>query len=68
MHENTDKRRQDLKSRYYFLCTCEKCEDLTSDYLKSSLLCPNCNGCVPFMTKNCIDCKFHIDPSLIEQG
>ena len=67
MHENTDKRRQDLKSRYYFLCKCEKCEDSTSDYLKSSLLCPNCNGCVPFKTKKCIDCKIQIDSSLIEQ-
>ena len=38
-----EERRKDLMEQYYFLCNCSKCQDIESDQLKSSLICPGNN-------------------------
>ena len=53
---------------YYFLCECSRCLDVKSDQLKSSLLCSECNGCVPICTGgSCGNCCHTMDSSVIEQ-
>ena len=67
MHENTEKRRQDLLNRYYFQCKCFKCMDNATDEMKSSLLCPVCNGCVPSATSICNSCNLEINNLVLDQ-
>ena len=56
-----------LLETYYISCNCLKCRDVAADNLKSSLICPKCQGCVPSSTGACISCKHQIDSSLIEK-
>ena len=57
MYETTAKRRQDLMKRYYFSCECFKCLDEGSDYVKSSLICPECKNCIPSNIGKCEKCQ-----------
>ena len=65
--ECTEKRQQNLKEQYYFTCQCSKCQDELTDHKKSSMICPECFGCVPFVESTCIQCIKSVNPSLLEQ-
>ena len=63
--DNTEKRRQNLCEQYYFFCECPKCQDMEQDLTKSSMMCPDCGGCVPHKKGSCTKCNKTIEPSLI---
>uniref|UniRef100_T1IUE8 SET domain-containing protein n=1 Tax=Strigamia maritima TaxID=126957 RepID=T1IUE8_STRMM len=58
--ESTKERQEKLKKRYYFDCTCIKCQDVESDLIKMSILCPNADCPHPTVIKNgsfiCLNC------------
>ena len=60
--ETTQNRREYLQSNYYFYCECPNCIDEMADFLKSSLKCDKCDGCVPRCTRICVDCKNEFFP------
>uniref|UniRef100_T1IMZ4 MYND-type domain-containing protein n=1 Tax=Strigamia maritima TaxID=126957 RepID=T1IMZ4_STRMM len=57
---STKERQDRLKQIYYFDCTCIKCQDVESDLIKRSIVCPNANCTYPTVIKNgsfnCFNC------------
>lgn len=56
----TEVRRQSLLSSHYFLCQCSNCLDEEKDQMRSSLICKNCQNCVPAITGICKNCKTQV--------
>jgi len=54
---STEDRRKALKEQYYFECTCTKCQSGEKDDEKRSLICQNCQGCVPISNLVCQNCR-----------
>jgi len=57
LRHTTEVRRQSLLQTHYFLCECSNCMDVEKNELKTSMVCKNCEGCVPAVSGICCDCK-----------
>ena len=59
LFEKTESRREKLMQDYFFLCQCSRCQDQSSDLMKSSLNCSKCKQGIGVIST--MDCTLYND-------